>query len=44
MLGIIAIVASVLVAAILGFALTMPDTFRVERSKSIEAPPTRIFN
>ena len=43
MLGILAIVAAVVLAAILGFAATRPGTFRVERSKSIEAPPARIF-
>src|SRR4029077_19122825 len=43
MLGILAIVAAVVLAAILGFAATRPGTFRVERSKSIEAPPASIF-
>jgi hypothetical protein len=43
MLGILAIVAAVVLAAILGFAATRPGTFRVERSKSIEASPARIF-
>ncbi len=43
MLGTLAIIAAVLLAAILGFAATRPGSFRVERSKSIEAPPARIF-
>ena len=38
---IIAIV--VLIAAILIFAATRPDTFRVERSTSIKAPPDKVF-
>jgi uncharacterized protein YndB with AHSA1/START domain len=31
------------VAAVLAFATTKPDTFRVERSASIKAPPEKIF-
>ena len=43
MLGTIAIGAGILVAALLGFAATRPDTFRVERTKSIQAPPEKLF-
>lgn len=39
----IAIVVVVLIAAVLAFAATKPDTFRVERSTSIKAPPEKIF-
>ena len=43
----IAIVIAVLVvvplAAILIFAATKPDTFRVQRATSIKAPPEKIF-
>ena len=43
MLKKIVIVMFVLLAALLGFAATKPDTFRVERSTSIKAPPQKIF-
>jgi uncharacterized protein YndB with AHSA1/START domain len=43
MLIIIAIVIGILLAALLGFAATRPDTFRVQRTQRIEAPPGRIF-
>ena len=43
MFKIIAIVAVVLVAALLGFAATKPDNFRVQRTTSIKAPPDKIF-
>ncbi len=39
----IAIVAVVLIAAVLGFAATKPDTFRVQRTTSMNAPPEKIF-
>ena len=39
----IAIAIVVLIAAVLIFAATKPDTFRVERSASIKAPPEKIF-
>lgn len=39
----ISIVVIVLLAALLVFASTKPDTFRVERSISIKAPPDKIF-
>jgi uncharacterized protein YndB with AHSA1/START domain len=37
------IVVAVVVAAVLAFAATKPGTFRVERSRSIKAPPEKIF-
>ena len=43
MLKIIALVIVVLIAALLVFAATKPDTFRVQRSASIKAPPEKIF-
>ena len=39
----IAIVVVVLIAAILAFAATKPDTFRVQRAASIKAPPEKVF-
>lgn len=33
----------VLLAALLGYAATKPDTFRVQRSASIQAPPAKVF-
>jgi hypothetical protein len=39
----IAIVVVVLIAAILVFAATRPDSFRIERSISIKAAPEKIF-
>ncbi len=33
----------VLVAAVLAYAATRPDSFRLERSTSINAPPEKIF-
>jgi len=36
-------VVVVLVAAVLAYAATKPDVFRVERSATIKAPPDRIF-
>ena len=43
MINIIAIIVVVLIAALLGFAATRPDTFRVQRATSIKAPPEKIF-
>jgi uncharacterized protein YndB with AHSA1/START domain len=43
MINIIAIIVVVLLAALLGFAATRPDTFRVQRATSIKAPPEKIF-
>src|SRR5690348_18166709 len=33
----------ILVVAVLGYAATKPDSFRVERTASIKAPPDKIF-
>ena len=38
-----ALVVIVLVAALLLYATTRPDSFRVERSISIQAPPEKVF-
>jgi carbon monoxide dehydrogenase subunit G len=43
MLKTIVIVIGVLLAGLLGFAATKPDTFRVERSTSIKAPPDKVL-
>src|SRR5882762_4797720 len=43
MIKAIAIIVAVLLAGILIFAATRPDTFRVQRSTSIKAPPEKIF-
>jgi uncharacterized protein YndB with AHSA1/START domain len=43
MFNIIAIIVVVLIAVLLGFAATRPDTFRVQRATSIKAPPEKIF-
>ena len=43
MLKIIAIGVVALIAGVLIFAATRPDTFRVERSTSIHAPPEKVF-
>ncbi len=43
MLKKIAIVIVVLIAAVLVYAATRPDTFRVERSASVKAPPDKVF-
>lgn len=40
---IIAIVVVVLLIALLGFAATKPDSFRIQRATSIKAPPETIF-
>jgi len=39
----IIIVAVVLIAAVLVFAATRPDTFRIQRRTSIKAPPEKVF-
>ena len=39
----IAIIIVILIAAILIYAATRPDTFRIERSTSIKVPPEKIF-
>jgi Polyketide cyclase / dehydrase and lipid transport len=41
--GIIALVVLAAIAVVLVLAATKPDTFRVERSASIQAPPEKIF-
>ncbi|MDH3451087.1 MAG: SRPBCC family protein [Gammaproteobacteria bacterium] len=43
MLKIIGIIVGFLIAGVLVFAATQADTFRVERSASINAPPEKIF-
>jgi len=43
MLKNIAITVVVLIAAVLVFAATRPDNFRVQRATSVKAPPERIF-
>jgi uncharacterized protein YndB with AHSA1/START domain len=43
MLKKIAIVVIVLILGILAFAATKPDTFRVERTVTIKAPPEKIY-
>ena len=43
MLKMVAIGVGVLVAALLVFAATRPDAFRVQRATSIKAPPETIF-
>ena len=43
MLKTVLIVIVVLIAAVLGFAATKPDTFSVQRSTRIKAPPEKIF-
>ncbi len=43
MIKTIVIVVVVLIAGVLIFAATKPDTFRVQRAASIKAPPQKIF-
>lgn len=43
MLKVILIVVLLLIAGVLVYAATKPDTFRVQRSASIQAPPEKIF-
>ena len=43
MLKIVAIVIVIAVAAVLLFAATRPDTFQVQRTGTIQAPPEKIF-
>jgi uncharacterized protein YndB with AHSA1/START domain len=42
-IAMIAIIVVALVAALLAFATTRPDTFQVERSTIVKAPPEKIF-
>jgi hypothetical protein len=43
MFKIIAIIVAIVIAGILLFAANRPDTFRVERSATINSPPEKIF-
>ena len=43
LLGWIAAVIVVVIAGVLAYAATQPDTFRVQRSASIKAPPDKVF-
>ncbi len=43
MIKTIAIALVLLIAAVLIYAATKPDTFRVERSTTVKAPPEKIF-
>lgn len=43
MLKVIGIIAVVLVAGILLFAAMQPDTFRIERSTTVKAPPEKVY-
>lgn len=43
MIKIILIVIAVLIAGVLAFAATKPDTFTVQRSATIKAPPEKIL-
>jgi Polyketide cyclase / dehydrase and lipid transport len=42
-LAVIAVIAVVVIAGILIYAATKPDSFRVQRSASIKAPPDKIY-
>jgi len=44
MIKIIGIAIVLLIAGVLLFAATRPDTFRVQRSTNIKAPPAKIFS
>jgi uncharacterized protein YndB with AHSA1/START domain len=43
MAGIFALTVAVSVAALLAYAATKPDTFRVERATHVDAPPDAVF-
>src|SRR5687768_18603209 len=43
MLKMVSVAVLLLVGAVLLFAATRPDTFRVKRATSIKAPPEKIF-
>ncbi len=43
MIKLIAVILAVLIVAILIYAATQPDTFRIQRTASIQAPPGKIF-
>lgn len=42
-IGIVALVIAVLLIAVLAYVATRPDTFRIQRTKAINAPPEKIF-
>src|SRR5262245_49770600 len=42
-IGIIVAVVVLLIVAVLIYAATKPDTFRIQRAAAIKAPPDRIF-
>ena len=42
-IAIVVILIVALIAAVLGYAATKPDTFRVQRTAVIKAPPEKIF-
>ena len=39
----IIVIIAISIAIVLGFAATRPDSFRVERSTSVKAPPEKVF-
>jgi hypothetical protein len=41
--GIIAGLVAIVVIGVLAYAATLPDTFRVQRTVRIKAPPEKIF-
>lgn len=43
MVKVLATIVVVLIVAVLVFAATRPDTFRVQRSSNVNAPPEKIF-
>lgn len=43
MIRTVAVIIALLVAAVLIYAATRPDAFRIERSTSIKAPPEKVF-
>ena len=43
MLKTIALIVALLIAGVLILAITKPDTFAVQRSTTIKAPPEKIF-
>jgi uncharacterized protein YndB with AHSA1/START domain len=43
MLKKILVVVALAIAAVLAYAATRPDSFRIERSASIKAPPEKVF-
>ena len=42
-IAVIAILLAVGIVGVLGFALTKPDTFRVERSLAVKAPANAVY-